>query len=139
MNRLTIIGNLTKDPELRTTTTGKEVCSFTVAVNRRQKGDNKPEADFFDVSVWNDRARDCKKYLSKGKKVCVIGAVSVDLFTGNDGQARARLKVLSKEVEFLSPATSVGHGNESAYEDENREATDPESGYGVVDTDELPF
>ena len=104
MNKLTIIGNLTKDPELRTTQTGKDVCSFTVAVNRRKKIPGQPDADFFRVSAWEERAKLCHKYLVKGKKVCVIGPVSVRTYTANDGSTRADLEVTADDVEFLSPS-----------------------------------
>jgi len=133
MNKLTIIGNLTKDPELRTTTSGKSVCSFTVAVNRRQRRDQntQPEADFFSVSAWDQRGENCAKYLSKGKKVCVIGAVSVRTYTGNDGQTRAVLTIESAEdVEFLSQSTQ---------QTQQQTSVDPQSGYTSVTTDELPF
>ena len=72
MNRLTIIGNLTRDPEQRTTPSGATVCSFTVAVNRRGRRDaqnNQPEADFFRVSAWNQLADICQKYLAKGNSL----------------------------------------------------------------------
>ena len=77
MNKLAIIGNLTRDVELRTTQSGKSVANFTVAVNRRAKPGEKAEADFFRVSVWDKQAETCQKYLAKGRKVCVIGSVSV--------------------------------------------------------------
>lgn len=103
MNSLTIIGNLTRDPELRTTPSGISVCTFTVAVNRRQKKDGQPDADFFRVSAWRDMGENCSKYLSKGRKVAVEGSVSVSTYTGSDGQTRANMDVLAHEVEFLSP------------------------------------
>ena len=103
MNKLHIIGNLVRDPDLRTTTTGKDVCSFTVAVNRRNKREGEPEADFFRVSAWNERGKLCKQYLSKGKKVSVVGSVSVNIYTKQDGTAAASLEVLAEDVEFLSP------------------------------------
>lgn len=98
MNNLTIIGNLTGDPELRTTTQGKEVCSFNVAVNRRTEG-----TDFFKVSAWGEKGKVCKKYLSKGKKVCVTGSVSARGYTNSRGEPSASLEVMADEVEFLSP------------------------------------
>ena len=97
MNKLTIIGNLTADPELRTTQDGKSVCSFTVAVNRRKND----EADFFRVTAWEERGEICKKYLEKGKKCCVIGPVTVRTYQANDGSTRASLEVTAQEVEFL--------------------------------------
>lgn len=103
MNRLIIIGNLVRDPELRTTTTGKDVCSFTVAVNRRNKREGEPDADFFRVTAWNERGKLCKQYLSKGKKVCVVGSVSVNVYNKQDGTAAASLEVYADDVEFLSP------------------------------------
>ena len=103
MNKLTIIGNLTRDTELRTTTSGKDVCSFTVAVNRRKKIEGQPDADFFRVSTWGELAKTCHQYLSKGKKVCVIGSVSVSVYTAQDGTARAQLEMMAGDVEFLSP------------------------------------
>ena len=102
MNNLTIIGRLTGDPELRTTTQGKEVCSFNVAVNRRIR-DNREEVDYFKVSAWGEKGKVCKKYLSKGKKVCVTGAVSARAYTNSRGEPAASLEVMADEVEFLSP------------------------------------
>lgn len=104
MNKLTIIGNLTGDPETRTTSTGKDVCTFTVAVNRRKKSDGAdPGADFFRVSAWNELGKICQQYLSKGKKVAVIGPVSVHAFTRQDGKAGASLEVTAQDMEILSP------------------------------------
>lgn len=119
MNKLTIIGNLTGDPELRTTSAGKEVCSFTVAVNRRTEG-----ADFFRVSAWGERGKVCAKYLQKGKKVAVIGAVSVHVYTKNNGDPSASLEVMADEVEFLSPKA---------------EKVDQQTGYQQVEPDDLPY
>ena len=103
MNKLTIIGNLTRDPELRTTSTGINVCSFTVAVNRRRSANgNQPEADFFRVSAWRQLGENCQRYLAKGRKVAVTGPVSVSTYTGNDGTTRATLEVTADDVEFLS-------------------------------------
>lgn len=124
MNKAIIIGNLTKDPELRSTTTGVSVCTFSVAVNRRATDkDKKPEADYFRVTAWRERGEICAKYLSKGKKVCVVGPVSVRTYQSN-GETRAALEITAEEIEFLSP----------------REETkvDAQTGFEQVD-DELPF
>lgn len=104
MNKLTIIGNLTRDVELRTTQSGKSVANFTVAVNRRAKPGENAEANFFRVSVWDKQAETCQKYLAKGRKVCVIGSVSVSTYNANDGSTRAMLEVFAQEVEFLDSA-----------------------------------
>lgn len=102
MNKLTIIGNLTKDPELRTTSAGVNACTFTVAVNRRRKADGQQEADFFRVTAWRGLADVCQQYLAKSSKVAVTGSVSVSAYTANDGTSRASLEVSADEVEFLS-------------------------------------
>lgn len=141
MNKLTIIGNLTKDPELRTTQSGVSVCSFTVAVNRRisaqqrQEG-QQPEADYFRVTVWRERGELCAKFLEKGRKVCVIGPVSVRTYTGNDGTTRASLEVQGDEVEFVSARVSDAPVPQEQPQEAHRDA---QSGFMAVDTDELPF
>lgn len=132
MNHLTIIGNLVKNPELRTTTTGVNVCTFTVAVNRRRtQPDQQPEADYFRVTAWRERGELCAKFLQKGKKACVIGPVSVRTYQANDGTTRAQLEVTAEEVEFLSPRISDGPVPE--------EPRDVQTGFQQVETDELPF
>ena len=130
MNKLMIIGNVSKDPELRTTPNGKEVCNFNVAVNRRKKVEGQPDADFFRVSAWGELADVCQKYLNKGKKVCVVGSVSCKVFTNSKGEAGANLEVMAHEVEFLSPRQE-----QTAQEVKK----DEKSGMDVVDTEELPF
>ena len=103
MNKLFITGNLTKNPELRTTSAGKEVCTFTVAVNRRKTGNNQqPEADFFRVSAWDGLAKSCGQFLAKGRKVAVVGSVSVHTFQTQTGETKAQLEVNASDVEFLS-------------------------------------
>lgn len=130
MNKLTIIGNLTRDPELRTTQTGVNVCTFTVAVNRRKSGGQQQEADFFRVSAWRERGEVCAKYLAKGRKVCVIGSVSVSAYQGRDGKTYANLEVLADEVEFLSAAQAAP---------EPEPQTDPQTGFAQVEDEGLPF
>ena len=109
MNQVTIIGNLTADPEKRTTTTGKDVTTFTVAVNRRQRDANgNSVADFFRVSAWNELAKNCAAFLKKGNKVCVVGSVSIHTYTRNDGSSGANMEVMAQSVEFLTPKNNSG-------------------------------
>ena len=133
MNKLTIIGNLTKDPELRTTTSGESVCGFTVAVNKRKKIEGQPDATFFKVSAWRELGENCAKYLQKGKKVAVIGSVDVHPFLTQKGEAAANLEVNATEVEFLSSRQEQMEIQPPA------EKVDQQSGYTAVTTDELPF
>ena len=134
MNKLTIIGNLTADPELRTTSNGVLVCSFTVAVRRRKRIEGQPEADFFSVSAWRERADLCAKYLKKASKVCVVGPVTVRTWESN-GKHGASLEVTADEIEFLSPRVSDPVTPAEA----PAPAVDKASGMEVVDTDDLPF
>ena len=111
MNKVFLIGNLTRDPELRTTQTGVSVCSFTIAVNRRRPTNaeaGQPEADFFRVTAWRQLGEICSKYLAKGRKVSVVGTVSASAYTGNDGVARASLEVQAEDIEFLTPRGEAG-------------------------------
>lgn len=130
MNKLTIIGNLTRDPELRTTSSGISVCGFTVAVNRPKKNGEEQETDYFDVTAWRERGELCAKYLSKGSKVAVIGPVSIRTWEKQNGKHGANLAVTADEVEFLS------FRNEKP---EERPKVDNETGYQHVETDDLPF
>ena len=105
MNKLIIIGNLTRDPEVRTTASGKTVTTFTVAVDRRKKEDG---TDFFRVSAWNALGEVCGKYLSRGRKVAVVGRVKVDQYMGNDGKTHSSLEVMADDVEFVSSMRQEG-------------------------------
>ena len=139
MNKLTIIGNLTRDPELRSTTNGTSVCDFTVAVNRRARRDaqnTQPEADFFRVSAWNQLAEICSKFLAKGRKVCVVGPVSARTYQASDGTTRVSLEVRADDVEFLSARGET----EAVPAAPAAPAADTQpAGFTSVETDELPF
>lgn len=106
MNRITLIGNLCNDPTSRTTQSGITCTTFTLAVNRRNRSQNaadgQPETDFFRVTAWRGLGDTCAKYLSKGRKVAVVGPVSLNTFTGKDGANHATLEVTAEDVEFLS-------------------------------------
>lgn len=98
MLKLFLTGNLTKDPELRTTPTGMQVCAFTVAVNKRHG----EEAVFLKVNAWRGLAETCQKNLAKGRKVGVIGDLNIRSYEVN-GEKRTSVEVTADEVEFLSP------------------------------------
>ena len=136
MNRLTITGNLTSDPQSHTTGDGKEVCNFTVAVNRRKKVQGQPEADFFRVAAWGKQAGPCQQYLAKGRKVAVVGPVSVSTYQAQDGTTRATMEVFAEDVEFLSSAGGNASGQDTA-----TPPADQQAGFTAVDMgdDQLPF
>lgn len=152
MNKLFIVGNLTRDPELRTTQSGISVCSFTVAVNRRRSQNNdQPEADFFRVSAWRALGENCAKYLAKGRKVSVVGAVSVSTYQANDGTTRASLEVNAEDVEFLTSRQeaqemdgyTASAAPQSAYQPAPAPAAQQQAftsrGFVEVEDDDLPF
>lgn len=139
MNKLTIIGNLTSDPVLRSTQSGVSVCSFTVAVNRRMKREGQQEADFFRVSAWRQTAENCAKWLVKGKKVAVTGSVSVSTYQGQDGKTYANLEVNADDVEFLSPAGHIDEPVQQVTQQAQQTQMPIAGGFTAVETDELPF
>lgn len=143
MNKLTIIGNLTRDPELRNVRDDIKVCDFTVAVNRRSSRQNaangQPEADFFRVTAWRQLADLCNNYLTKGRKVCVVGPVSAHTYTANDGTTRVSLEVTAEDVEFLSSRNEAGAPASSSAPAAPAAPTAQNSGYSLVETEDLPF
>lgn len=129
MNKLYIIGNLTRDPEVRTTQSGVNVCSFSVAVNRKGKAEG---TDYFRVTCWRGLADIAGKYLSKGKKVAVIGQVSIGSYKDRNGEVHHSLEVVADDIEMLSPRDN--------YEQQEREAIQAEQpGMVPVSTEDLPF
>ena len=102
MNKLTIIGCLGKDPDTRTTQGGKTVCSFSVAVSSKRNGEE--VTTWFRVNAWDKLGENCQRYLLKGRKVAVVGPVSVSTYEAKDGSGtRFTLEVRADDVEFLSP------------------------------------
>lgn len=131
MNRIHIIGRLTADPELRTTGSGVNVCSFTVAVNRRF---NRDETDFFPVTVWREQAVNCNKFLSKGSQVGVSGALQIRRYDDKDGVKRTAIDLQADEVEFLSARS------EASQAPTNRAANEVKvSELAEVEDSDMPF
>ena len=147
MQKLIIIGNLTHDPESRTTQDGRTVCNFTVAVNRRQtaqqrQNGQRADADFFRVAAWGQMGENCQKYLARGRKVGVTGKVSCSAFLAQDGSAKANLEVFAEEVEFLTAKSdSAGNGESGSGHDdgEHESSVQPNLEPIPVNPDELPF
>lgn len=160
MNKVFLIGNLTKDPEMRSTQSGVSVCNFTIAVNRRFRNaqTGQQETDFLNVIAWRQLAELCSKYLAKGRKVAVTGSIQTRTYEAKDGSKRTAWDIVADEVEFLTPqnhqsgtdsfgaptgeaqsgyteAVSKGSGGADY-------AQKPHNDYGgftEVDDDELPF
>lgn len=132
MNKVFLIGNLVRDPDSRTTQNGKQVCSFTIAVNRPRLAEGQPDADFFRVTAWNAMAENCARYLFKGKKVAVVGPVSVSTYKANNGEMKAQMEVYAQDVEFLTPADKAPQNAPQT------QKTDRQTGFVKVDED-MPF
>jgi single-strand DNA-binding protein len=108
LNRIILIGRLTKDPDLRYTQSGKAVTNFTIAVDRPFKNANgEKEADFINIVVWGTQAENAANYLSKGKLVAIDGALRIRSYDGQDGQRRWVTEVVADNVRYLSPRNRV--------------------------------
>ena len=102
LNRVVLIGRLTKDPDLRYTTSGIAVARFTLAVDRGFKNqDGEKQADFIPITVWRGQAENCAKYLAKGRLVAVSGRIQTGSYETPDGQRRYTTEVVADEVRFL--------------------------------------
>jgi len=112
LNRVVLIGRLTKDVELRYTPNGVATASFTLAVDRNYKNaQGEKEVDFIPCVVWRQLAELCANYLSKGKLAAIDGRIQVRSYDGQDGNKRWATEVIGENVRFLSPKDS-GQGNE---------------------------
>lgn len=142
MNKAFFIGNLTRDPELRTLPSGDSVCSFTIAVNRRRRSNaeaGQPEADFIRVSAWRQLGETCSRYLAKGRKVAITGSVSASAYVAKDGTARAQLEVTADDVEFLTPRGEQGEATPMPQQAPSYGSAPAGNSYVQVDDEELPF
>ena len=126
MNHVSMIGRLTKIPDIRQTNTGKNVCSFTLAVNRRYKdAQGNAAADFFSVQAWEKLAELCARYLDKGSKVFISGELRNRSYEAKDGSKRTVTEIIANEVEFWSPKAEP--------------ATPPVEEWEQVEDSDLPF
>ena len=109
MNKVILVGNLTRDPELSETPSGVAVCRFAIAVSRDYaNSEGNRETDFFNITVWRGRAENCGKYLKKGNKVAVVGSIQTRSYEDKDGIKRNVTDIIANEVEFLTPRNAQG-------------------------------
>lgn len=144
MNRVVLVGRMTKDPELRYTPNGVAVVNFTLAVNRpfsNQQGEK--EADFINCVVWRLPAENVAKYLNKGSLVGVDGRIQTRNFDGNDGKRVYITEVVADSVQFLEPkkgGSDQGHPRDLGQKDDKSEVPNfPESVPIDISDDDLPF
>lgn len=139
MNKVVLIGNLAKDPELTTTNNGVSLCKFTIAVQRRFAGqDGEREADFLPVIVWRGQADNCYKYLKKGSKAAIVGSVQTRSYDGTDGTRRYITEIVAEEVEFLA-SRGGADGDDGEMVKPAGEKKDVVSKFEPIDDDNLPF
>lgn len=104
-NKVILIGNLTADPELKSTTSGVSVCSFSIAVNRRFKSENgQQECDFIPIVAWRQQAEFVTKYFKKGQPILICGQIQIRSWTNNNNEKRYTTEVIADEVSFVAPA-----------------------------------
>ena len=125
INRVVLVGRLTKSPELRKTQNGTSVCKFTLAVNRRVTGQGQPDADFISCVAWNKTADLMLQYLNKGSLIGIEGRLQTGRFTNNNGETIYTCDVMVDTLQFLDPKKSEEqNGNQVP-----REMTSSEGGY----------
>ena len=135
MNKVILVGNLTRDPELTETPTGVSVCRFSIAVSRDYaSSDGTRETDFFNITVWRGRAENCGRYLKKGNKVAIVGSLQTRSYEDKDGIKRNVTDVIANEVEFLTPKGAQAEDDEPVVST-RRERPQLEA----IDDNQLPF
>ena len=133
MNKILVIGNLGRDPEMRYTPTGQAVTNFSVATNRKfntAEGESREETEWFRVSAWGRLAETCNQYLSKGRKVYVEGRLRSHTYETQDGQTRFVNEIFASDVRFIDTVASRGE------EPPSEEGPVGEAG---MEPDDLPF
>ncbi len=133
MNSVSLVGRLTKDPELRFTATGKAVATFSLAVNRTfSKSD---EADFFNIVTWQKTAENCANYLAKGQQVAVLGRLQSRSYENKEGKRVFVVEVVANEVEFLERREKSGgsSSNSQSYQKQDK----PKDSKNDIDTSDV--
>ncbi len=141
MNKVFLMGRLTRDPELRMTTTGTAVCSFSLAVDRSyvRQGEER-KADFFNIVAWRNQAEFCKKYLVKGTKIIVIGSIQNRTWDDQNGQRHYATDIIAEEINFAE--SKRNDGMQQAPQSTAAPIATPDSGsgfYPIEDDADMPF
>ena len=136
MNKVILIGRLTKDPELTTTGSGISVCRFALAVDRKfTNADGEKEVDFLNIVTWRGLADNCNKYLRKGNKCGVVGSIQTRSYDANDGTKKYLTEIIAEEIEFLSPKTE----SENKPQTESQKRQEVMKDFTPIDDSQLPF
>lgn len=139
MNKVIEIGNLTKDPEHSTTPSGVSVCKMSIAVNRNFTNANgERETDYFNIVAWRGLADNCARYLSKGKKIAVVGSLQNRSYESN-GEKKYVTEIMADEIEFLSPLGESGQPQQAANSNKPQPKKSKFDDMKPIDDDSLPF
>ncbi len=148
INRVTITGNLTRDPELRSTPSGTSVCKLRIAVNTRRKDSSGQWVDkpnYFDVTVWGQQGENCATYLQKGRPVAIDGRLEWREWDATDGSGkRSAVEIIADTVQFLGGRDDAGGGNGSRFTPESDVPADtsdfaPAAAGPAMSDDDIPF
>ena len=139
MNKVFLIGNLTRDPELTETSSGVSVCRFAIAVNRNYSGsDGERKTDFFNVTAWRGLGDTIARYAKKGNKIAISGSIELRNYEDNQGVKRTAIDIIAQDIEFLTPK-SDSNGSGDMY------GAPPQNGYrkpnlrSFDDDDDIPI
>ena len=144
LNKVLLMGNLTRDPELRYTPSGTAVADFAIAINRKYttaSGDKKEDTCFVDVTLWGRRAEVVNQYLKKGSPLFVEGRLHLDRWESPEGQKRSKLKVVGQNFQFIGRAGAAKPEDEFEGTGEGEPEPDPAAGTEdlQIDEDNIPF
>jgi single-strand DNA-binding protein len=140
-NKLILVGNLGRDPELRYTPQGTPVCSFTLATNEKRKdraGENQDVTTWFRVTLWGRQAETASQYLSKGRPVYVEGRLRVEEWTDKDGKQRHTLEVHATDMQFIGGRGDEASGQSGRTEASSTSRTEATEN-GIISDDDIPF
>jgi len=140
-NKLILVGNLGRDPELRYTPQGTPVCSFTLATNEKRKdraGENQDVTTWFRVTLWGRQAETASQYLSKGRPVYIEGRLRVEEWTDKDGKQRHTLEVHATDMQFIGGRGDEGSGQNVRAETSPASRTETTENENISD-DDIPF
>ena len=139
MNKVFLIGRLSRDPELRHTTSGMAVCQINVAISRRVGQGKEPETDFINVVVWDKQAENVSKYLAKGRQVAVEGRIQTRSYDNNEGKKTYVTEVVATNVEFLGSASDNSTARQSSADENPFDVDMPTEAPETTSVDNDPF
>ena len=149
LNKVILMGHMTADPELKQTTSGISVCSFSIGVNRRysKQDQGQQSVDFINIVAWRQQAEFVSRYFKKGSSIVICGSIQTRDWTDNNGQKRYATEVVADEVSFGAPAAQNGQGDRpaqqsytpSAYGNPTYNSADSANFEEIPGDDSLPF